>query len=557
VRLAIAASESRELCAAGGLQRERSMRIVLSLALLIPACALELEAPDESTATAAIATCTHYVATTGSNVTGDATRVRPWQTLQYAVDHVSAGSTVCAAVGVYNENVFFTRSGEPGLPITLTIDPASIDPGTTGEVIVDGTIRRPGYGSCPPAIWILGQSHITISRLTVINHGNPGFPGVPSGGVVSFRPCLDGGIWVGTQGSANAEGIVIENNVVREINPARADQIGVPIGISSFIPGLSAHHVQVRNNLLYGSDTASDLIMTGHVGIAGDVHDFEVRGNIFDDADSAGIDTGGNLSGTNLHPARGVIADNQFLGSGRLIGGYGVGVTTEPPCDVTSPTIGGTALIRNNLFIDSTYSDLVAGAFFGSNVCPGAPGPEYLQVSDVYFTNNTIFRPASSPAIASIYAPHNGDYTLGGESRFINNIIITAGIVFDIAQPALPAFPLIIDHNYIASPLGKPFVWNATALTWPVWRAQHDPHSTFLTSTTTSIFAGPGPARSHFHLAGTAGAPPKNAGMPAIHGIPATTPSWANLGDFAPKAELDHYGGVRDNGRRDLGADEY
>lgn len=558
--------------------------------LLLPACALEVEGepadgdPPRDAATDAASDastlapppCTHHVATTGSNLTGDASRAAPWQTLQYALDHVGPGARVCAAVGTYHEHVFVNVSGTAAQPITLTRDPDSLDPIAGGEVIVDGTILTPNYGECPPALWILGQSHLRISNLTVINHGNAGFPGP------NFALCPAGGIWIGTWHAASAEDIVISNTTIREINPPRAEQLGIPAGMSSYIPGLSVHHVQFVDNTFLDSDTVSEFpnstggLMVGALTVAGDVHDFEIRHNTFDDPTTGGVEMGGNQNGTNLTPMRGVVADNVFHTSGNQTGTYavylqaaqqidvernyfdqvgrGVGVLTEPPCGVAMPVLAGHDVIRNNVFANTRYSDLVIGAFPGSNVClPDG----YRSVDSVYFTNNTIYRPTSAPDAPAIFAPRNGDNTITGDTRILDNMILTSGLVFDLAQQG-GLVQAVVDYNYLASPLAQPVRWNGVAMSFADWRAtQHDTHSKVVPSITTSVFTGPVTDRSGFHLSWGAGAPPRNAGAPAVAGLPATTAPWASFGAYAPLTELDHYGGARDNGKRDLGADEY
>ena len=65
---------------------------------------------------------TYYVATTGSDVTGDGSASNPWATIQYAIDQVSSGDTITIATGTYNESINIDKS--------LTVVSASGAPST-------------------------------------------------------------------------------------------------------------------------------------------------------------------------------------------------------------------------------------------------------------------------------------------------------------------------------------------------------------------------------------------------------------------------------------------
>src|SRR5437870_2802326 len=59
------------------------------------------------------ASCTHYVAMTGSDA-NPGTLAAPWQTIQKAANSVTPGSTVCIRGGVYSEVVTVNVSGSAG-----------------------------------------------------------------------------------------------------------------------------------------------------------------------------------------------------------------------------------------------------------------------------------------------------------------------------------------------------------------------------------------------------------------------------------------------------------
>ena len=515
----------------------------------------------------ALPTCTHHVATTGSDVAGTGTAARPWRTVQFAMSSVGPGAVVCLAPGTYLENVLVTGSGTQALPITLTRDPS-----LAGEVILDGTVPGPGVPQCWPAIWFYGASNVRMVRLTITAHGNAGFPG-PNYGL-----CTSSGVYVtpdySVAGSVS-DGIELVGNTIRDISTARTDQLGIAVSVSSYTPGRAVKNLRILDNTFLRNDTMNDAtgIEVGALSIDGDVHDFEIRGNTFDDTDTSGVEMGGN-QGNNLAPNHGVIADNTFVGSGYAIGSYGVylqaaryilvernlfegtgngvGVLTEPPCGVTDPVLAGFTLVRDNVFIESRDRDVLIGAFAGSNACPPLG---YQAVDSVYVTNNTMYR-TRSLGMPSIYAPANGSAGITGDSKILDNLIITDGRLVDV-MPGAGAGP-VVDNNYYVTPRAAPFVWNLADETFDAWRARgNDPHSTLSTSIIlSSVFTGPVPSASGFHLRATAPQPPRDAGS-----LGGSAPSWAAgnapFGAFSPTLELDFYGGSRDRLRRDIGADEY
>jgi hypothetical protein len=515
---------------------------------------------DESASVQSVGpACTHFVSPAGSDADSGSAGA-PWRTVQHALDTVGPGATICLAAGTYNENLFATRSGAPGAPITLTRSPKA------AEAVIDGTIEKAGWGTCPPALWIYGASHLTVSKLTFTSRGNAGYPGNP-------WDCTAGGVWVSpdySQPPHAVTGIEITDDVIRGVTPPRPDELGIALGISSYVVGYSVDHVRVRDTLFYDNDSISTAgIMISAVNIAGDVHDFEVSGNTFDDRDTGGVELGGNQNGTNLAPRRGVIARNTFLDTGFDVGtyavylqtardmlvernyfdgvGHGVGVLTEPPCFIPNPVIAGNALIRNNLFVNTRYYDLTFGAYQGSNVCPPL---EYGPVENVYFTNNTVHR--SGASWAAIWAPANPQSAIQGNNAILDNLIVTDGPLFDIMPGSnRPAF----DYNYLRSTHAAPFAWDLAPQTFAQWQAAgRDAHTTFAPSVSIAgLFGGTAFTAGGYRLVASSPIPPKNGGAPAG----STTPPWADFGAYTPTDELDFYGGARDHRRRDIGADEY
>jgi parallel beta-helix repeat protein len=78
----------------------------------------------------------YYVSTSGNNA-NPGTLTQPWKTVQYAVDHASAGATIYLRGGTYPENVRITKSGKDGAPVILSGYPgetATIDGGASSAL---------------------------------------------------------------------------------------------------------------------------------------------------------------------------------------------------------------------------------------------------------------------------------------------------------------------------------------------------------------------------------------------------------------------------------------
>ncbi len=71
----------------------RNLTMIICIALFFCVSMMMVSAAD------------YYVATTGSNTTGNGSQGNPWQTIQYAINNVSSEDTINVAVGTYNETL--------------------------------------------------------------------------------------------------------------------------------------------------------------------------------------------------------------------------------------------------------------------------------------------------------------------------------------------------------------------------------------------------------------------------------------------------------------------
>jgi len=104
---------------------------------------------------------TYYVSISG-NDNNSGTVSLPWRHIQYALDHVGAGSTVNVLTGVYDEKVTFPRSGTSGNYIVLQnyMDNSPVIDGNAR--IINGTVM---------VLWISAQTSADASRFAAADIG--------------------------------------------------------------------------------------------------------------------------------------------------------------------------------------------------------------------------------------------------------------------------------------------------------------------------------------------------------------------------------------------------
>jgi len=118
---------------------------------------------------------TYYVATNGSNTTGNGSLASPWQTIQYAANIMAAGDTCQIRAGVYRETVIVPRSGAAGSPITF-------QPYGSEVVTVSGTDAIPGG-------WTLESTNVYYAAMTgSLGDGNQVFQGTGTQASLVMKP---------------------------------------------------------------------------------------------------------------------------------------------------------------------------------------------------------------------------------------------------------------------------------------------------------------------------------------------------------------------------------
>jgi nitrous oxidase accessory protein NosD len=254
------------------------------------------------TAVPAMAQTTWYVATTGSDTTGDGTSGNPWATIQHAVNTVAADDTINVAAGTYNENVVIDK--------TLTLMASS-------SPVIDAG----GTPTTPNVIGIaIAANNVTVDGFTVTNARGSNSGGIYIGGTfvgetrnlrgVTVKYCTvhdsNFGIYPWGTGSGNAN--VVDHNTVYDIYDDMSGGGGV--GIVLWDEGVSAvgnSDNEVTNNTVYNCDRQGIFLGSGE-DVPNDNN--EISGNIVHDN---GLNTGGDGHGIQLfYAAKNTISNNEI-----------------------------------------------------------------------------------------------------------------------------------------------------------------------------------------------------------------------------------------------------
>src|ERR1051326_2540845 len=202
-----------------------------------------------------------------------------WQTLQFAFDNATQGSTVYIKGGTYFENVYPSVSGTAGNPITFRNY-------QNDTVILDGT------GTLQTdMIYMEDEGYLTIENITIQNK----VAAYATGIVISATP------------TGGATGITLKNikviNISWTSNPnatPTSNDNSNPI----LVYGSGANQANAIKNILidscdiYGNITG----FSENISLDGNVDSFVVSHNIVHDNKNIGIDMAGNYA-TSSNPA--------------------------------------------------------------------------------------------------------------------------------------------------------------------------------------------------------------------------------------------------------------
>lgn len=231
-------------------------------ALLGVACLLSVSALSGSALAA-----DYYVATYGSDTSGNGSLSNPWATIQYAVGQVPDGSTILARPGTYTGRTRFTRHFVQGITVRSEVPYQAVLTNTNDHVITM-------YGSN------VGASYITLEGFEI--HSQPG-------NATPVMVHLDGG-----GKSQLVHHITIRNNVIHDSYSNDVLKINN-----------NATAIVVQENMFYnqqGSDEHIDINSVQDITVQDNVffNDFAGSGRVNDNSTSSYIvikDSNGSRDG--------------------------------------------------------------------------------------------------------------------------------------------------------------------------------------------------------------------------------------------------------------------
>jgi hypothetical protein len=227
----------------------------------------------------------YYVSASG-NDTNPGTLALPWRHIQYALNHVGAGSTVNVLNGVYNEYVNFPNSGTAGNYIVLQ-NYAGHAP------VIDGT-GLPISGEVG-LVSVVNKQYVKLIGFEVRN--------LKAGGVSSAFP-------QGISVRGNGAFIEIRNNKVHDIENSCRHCGAHGIAAYGRDPNASIHDLLIDGNEVYNGQFgwSESMVLNGNVEF------FTVSNNIVHDNDNIGIDLIG-FEGENPDPALDRARDGTVVGN--------------------------------------------------------------------------------------------------------------------------------------------------------------------------------------------------------------------------------------------------
>ncbi|MEN9563188.1 MAG: hypothetical protein RIR73_1432 [Chloroflexota bacterium] len=263
-----------------------NLRYVFVLLFLLGSILLPAPLPVQANELTAV-TCTHYVATTGSDANSGTTTGSPWRTIQKAANTVGAGSSVCVRGGVYNEKVTINVSGAVGAYITFQNYPGE-------KAILDGTgITVPMADN--GMIYINNKAYLVIKGFEIRNYKTSTKNIVP----------------IGIRVLGKSHHIKIRNNRIHHIEHNGTTKNGTDahgIAVHGTFGNVPLRYIYIENNQLYNLKLGSSEALV----INGNVSNWQVKNNTIHDVNNIGIDVIG-FEGTapaNDQARNGLIAYN-------------------------------------------------------------------------------------------------------------------------------------------------------------------------------------------------------------------------------------------------------
>ena len=280
-----------------------------------------------------LALATFYVSNTGSNTSSGAAAT-PWQTLQYAADHVQAGDTVIVRAGTY-VGFDLRTDGSAANRITFSAE--------------QGVLINQRNALTTDGINLEGADYVTIEGFSISGIARAGIRSVTNQHVILRNNQADqNGRWGIFTGFSYD--ILIEGNTCSR----SAAEHGIYVSNSGDRP-------TIRNNVLWGN-AACGIHMNGDISQGGDgiISGALVEGNIVYEN---GATAGG--SGINADGVQSSVFRNNLLFNNHASG-------------ISLYCIDGAAGSRNNLIINNTIV-MASTARWALNIQSGSTGNTVLN----------------------------------------------------------------------------------------------------------------------------------------------------------------------------------
>ncbi|MCB0519780.1 MAG: right-handed parallel beta-helix repeat-containing protein [Lewinellaceae bacterium] len=305
----------------------------------------------------------YFVATTGSNANPGTSVGLPWQTIQYALDHVSAGAVIQVRGGIYHEKINWSASGTAAMPVVLTnyLDEEPIVsgngiPGQTAiihienksHLRIENLVLEDNYMAEAKGIYVVGQGEdITIEGCTIRNIGfttNPATNPNPVNGQAH-------GILVNGRTTVGYKDIFIKKNELHNLITGNSESLTLVGNVFNFeIDNNSLH-----NNTNIGIDIAGHYSWAVDAGVPALLNQARngtvTRNIVYEHRRFSNLDA---PAGIYADGSKDVVIEHNFVfrnGNGLSVGCENTGKTAE------------NIVVKNNFVFDNDNN----GIFFGAN----------------------------------------------------------------------------------------------------------------------------------------------------------------------------------------------